>query len=237
MPRRKFERPPQTPLKALAKELGADWHQPGTPMRPQVSRADSAYKNGKDVLKGLGLDSNRPLALGRLVLSLEPDILALLGLEELPSSIHPNPHPRVALIREKNSRFWPEDFAWRAYDYTQHHAPRTSRQELKGTGSLRLYSAASTPDFYTVRLNFDAETTAGQDMIEESQRLYSKFSRKPESLQPKILKPNATLYLLDEACAEEHVHDLRAKIGYMKVTFTLGAVGLGHTYARPEATP
>ena len=237
MPKRKFERPPQTPLKALAKELGAGWHQAGTPMQPQVSRADSAYKNGKDVLKGLGLDPNRPLALGRIVLSLEPDIPALLGLEELPSSIHQNPHPRVALVRQKNSRFWPEDFAWRAYDYTQRHAPSTSRQQLEGTGHLRLHSADSTSDFYTVRLKIDDEAPAGQDMIEEGQRLYSKFSRKPETLQPKTLKPNATLYLLDEAYAKEHVRDLRAKIDYKEVTFILGAVDLGYTYVRPETTP
>lgn len=74
-------------------------------------------------------------------------------------------------------------------------------------------------------------------MIEESQRLYPQFSRKPESLQPRALKPNATLYLLDKEYAQEHRRDLEAKIDYKKVAFTLGAVSLGYTYVRPESTP
>lgn len=237
MPKRTFRRQGGTPLNELAKELGIKQRQADVPVRPQASRtASSTDKRGEAVLAELGLESSPRLALGRLVLSVTPDIQSLLGLEEIPPFIHPNPHSRVSLVRAKNSSFPHVKFAQKGYAYTQRpiEHPIVSRQRLEGTGHLKLFSSDSTPPFYTVRLIVNPETTAGKDMIRESQELSWELSCKP-----KTLKPNAILHSLDipTEYTEEHIRSLDERIDYAPVTFALGAVTLGYNYVRPEVTP
>lgn len=232
MPKRTFRRQGGTPLNELAKELNAKQHQADVLAQSQISRAASAEKRGEAVLAELGLESSSRLALGRLVLSVTPDIQSLLGLEEIPPFIHPNPHSRVSLIRARaKGTFVPVKFAQKGYAYMQRHDE--SREPLEGKGHLRLFSPASTPPFHTVQLIVDPNTPAGEDMIRESQKLSWEFS-----CQPKTLKPNAILYSLDiPECMEERVPSLMEKINYAPVTFALGAVTLGYNYVRPDVTP
>ena len=229
MPKRIFTKQGGIPLKELAEELGVNQPQTGTPVQSQTSRAAFVKKRGEVILKELGLESSSRLALGRLVLSVTPDIQSLPGLKEMLPFVHPNPHPRVSLVRAKGSSFMPVKFAQEGYLYTQR--PTTSKQQLEGAGHLKLFSSTSTPPFYTVRLIVDPETPAAKDMIRESKELSWELSCKS-----KTLKPNAILHSLDipTEYTEGHIRNLNERIDYTPVTFILGAVSLGYNYVRPK---